>query len=85
MAPGENVIAVGEDVAAGQIVLEAGREIRAQEIGGLMALGLTSVRVRRKPRVAIISSGDEIVEPHVKPLPGQVRDVNAHCLAAIAS
>ena len=85
VAPGENVIGVGEDVVAGQTVIEAGREIRAQEIGGLMALGLTSVRVRKKPRLAIISSGDEIVEPDVNPKPGQVRDVNAQCLAAMVA
>ena len=85
MAPGENIIAVGEDVAAGQTVLKAGCDIRAQEIGAMMALGMTSVHVKRRPRVAIISTGDEIVDPQVNPLPGQVRDVNAHCLGALVS
>ena len=85
VAPGENIIAVGEDVAAGQTVLKAGCDIRAQEIGAMMALGMTSVRVKRRPRVAIISTGDEIVDPQVNPLPGQVRDVNAHCLGALVS
>ncbi len=82
-APGENCIAAGEDVVAGQTVLDAGREIRSQEIGGLMALGLVTIRVKKKPRVAIISTGDELVEPHQRPQLGQVRDVNAHCLAAM--
>ncbi len=84
-APGENCIAVGEDVTAGQTVLEAGREIRSQEIGGLMALGIVTVRVKKKPQVAIISTGDELVEPHLSPQPGQVRDVNGSCLAAMVA
>jgi molybdopterin molybdotransferase len=83
VAPGENVIMAGEDVRAGEVVLRAGREIRAQEIGGLAGLGVQSVHVRPKPRVGIISTGDEVVEPRVSPLPGQVRDVNAPCLAAL--
>lgn len=82
-APGENVIAPGEDVTSGQVVLEAGREIRPQEIGGLLALGIGALWVRARPRVAIISTGDEIVEPSAKPAPGQVRDVNGACLAAL--
>ena len=85
VAPGENVIAVGEDVQAGQTVLPRGVRLRPQEIGGLMALGITSVRVVRKPRVGLISSGDEIVDPHTRPLPGQVRDVNAYSLSALVS
>lgn len=85
VAPRENVINVGEDVTAGQVVLDVGREIRAQEIGGLMALGLQTIRVRARPRVGIISTGDEIVEPRERPRPGQIRDVNAHCLAALVA
>jgi molybdopterin molybdotransferase len=85
VAPGENVIKIGEDVFAGQVVVQAGREIRAQEIGGLLALGIGSILVRQRPRVAIISTGDEIVEPDRMPLPGQVRDVNAQCLAALVA
>lgn len=85
VAPGENVIAVGEDVLAGQTVIPRGMRLRPQEIGGLMALGITSVRAARKPRVGLISSGDEIVDPRTKPLPGQVRDVNASSLSALVS
>jgi molybdopterin molybdotransferase len=48
-----------------------------------MALGQTQVRVRRKPRVAILSSGDEVVPPEATPLPGQVRDVNAYSIGAV--
>lgn len=84
-ASGENVIGVGEDVKAGQVVLGAGSRLRPQEIGGLMALGLTTVLVKRKPRIAVISTGDEIVDPQTQPAPGQVRDVNSSSLAALVA
>jgi len=82
-APGANVIAVGEDVKKGQVAVEAGEELRPQHVGGLMALGILQVRVRVRPRVGIISSGDEVVQPHIRPSLGQVRDVNAHALGAL--
>jgi molybdopterin molybdotransferase len=85
VAEGENVIRVGEDVAAGQVVLPRGGVLRPAEIGGLMALGITSLRVARKARVGLISSGDEVVQPHDHPRPGQVRDVNSYTLAALVS
>ncbi len=83
VAEGENVIRVGEDVALGQVILPKGSPLRPAEIGGLMALGITSLRVARKVRVGIISSGDEVVEPSVRPAPGQVRDVNSYTLSAL--
>ncbi len=82
-AVGENVIQVGEDVRAGQVVIPRGASLREAEIGGLMALGIVSVRVARKPRVGLISSGDEIVEPDQAAGPGRVRDVNAYTLSAL--
>ncbi len=83
VAEGENVIRVGEDVAQGQVILPKGSPLRPAEIGGLMALGITSLRVARKVSVGIISSGDEVVEPSVRPGPGQVRDVNSYTLSAL--
>ncbi len=83
VAVGENVIAAGEDVSAGQEVIPAGVRLRPAEIGGLMALGLTHLDVARRPRAAILSSGDEVVPPEVQPGPGQVRDVNAYTLGAL--
>ena len=80
---GQNVIREGEDVAAGQVVIPAGVRLRPQEIGGLMALGIVQVRVRARPTVAILSTGDEVVEPDRQPAPGQVRDVNSYSLAAV--
>jgi molybdopterin molybdotransferase len=82
VAPGENVLAPGEDVARGETLFPAGRRLRPQEIGLLAALGLGRLAVYQKPRVAIISSGDEIVPLDAKPRPGQVRDSNAYLAAA---
>ncbi len=81
VAVGENVIKVGEDVEDRQEVIPAGTRLRPAEIGGLMALGFTSVSVARKPEVGILSSGDEVIPPGEKPAPGQVRDINAYTLS----
>lgn len=83
VAVGENVIQVGEDVAAGQEVLPAGVRLRPAEIGGLMALGRVRVRVAARPRVGILSTGDEVVPPDQTLQPGQVRDVNSYTIAAL--
>jgi molybdopterin molybdotransferase len=85
LAEGENVILEGEDVAKGSVVLPKGRKLRPAEIGGLMALGITSIRVTMRIRVGLISSGDEIVPPNEKPVKGQVRDVNAYTLASLVT
>jgi molybdopterin molybdotransferase len=81
--PGENVILVGEDVQEGQIVIPRGSWVRAMEVGGCMALGITKLRVVNKPRIGIISSGDEVVTPEQEPAPGQVRDINSYSLSAL--
>jgi molybdopterin molybdotransferase len=80
---GENVVARGDDVCAGKPVAPAGRRIRAQEIGLLAALGVVEVHVHRRPRVAVISTGDEVVPIDRKPQPGQIRDANAYALSAL--
>jgi molybdopterin molybdotransferase len=83
VAVGENILAEGEDVKAGEVVLRSGTALRPQEIGGLMALGYTKIDVAVRPRVGILSSGDEVVPPGVEPNPGQVRDINSYTLAAL--
>jgi molybdopterin molybdotransferase len=83
VAEGENVIRVGEDVAAGQIVQAKGSLIRPADIGGLIALGIMKVNVVRKIIVGLISTGDEVVHPSESPRPGQVRDVNSFTLGAL--
>lgn len=84
-AVGENVLQVGEDVAAEEAVIPAGVRIRPAEIGGLMALGITRVQVARRPVVGILSSGDEVVPPEATLAPGQVRDVNTYTLQALVA
>ncbi|HLF37210.1 MAG TPA: gephyrin-like molybdotransferase Glp, partial [Anaerolineales bacterium] len=83
VASGQNVIREGEDVAAGQVVIPAGVRLRPQEIGGLMALGIVQVQVRLRPRVALLSTGDEVVNPATQPAPGQIRDVNSYSLGTL--
>ncbi len=85
VAEGENVIAIGEDVAQGQVVQPKGSLMRPAEIGGLMALGIVHLRVSKKVRVGLISSGDEVIPPEESPRPGQVRDINSHTLAALVT
>ena len=83
VAPGENVNQVGEDIRAGDVVFHPGHEVRPQDVGGLMALGVDRVTVARRPRVAVVSTGDELVPPESTPAPGQVRDVNTYTLSAL--
>jgi molybdopterin molybdotransferase len=83
VAQGENILQKGEDVQKGEVVLPAGRRLRPQEMGGLMALGVTQVSVARQPRVGILSTGDEIIPPWEVPQPGQIRDVNSYTLSAL--
>src|SRR3990170_4728958 len=74
-AAGQNVLLAGEDVKAGEVVIEAGSLLRA--------LGVTEVDLAMKPRVAILSTGDEVVPPEAEPAAGQVRDVNSYTLSAL--
>lgn len=79
----ENVLKVGEDVSEGQEVIPAGARLRPSEIGGLMALGITRLRVAHQPRVGILSTGDEVIPPDKDLQPGQVRDVNTYTLSSL--
>jgi molybdopterin molybdotransferase len=84
VTPGENVMLAGEDVAAGDAALPAGRRLRPQDIGLMAALGMVEANVFARPRCGIISTGDELVPVEAHPRPGQVRDVNSHTLACLA-
>jgi molybdopterin molybdotransferase len=82
VAPGEHIVTVGEDVREGELVLTRGHVLRPADIGLLAGLGVTEVAVARRPRVAIISTGDELVGPEEEPGPGRVRNVNQYSLGA---
>ena len=81
---GENVHPPGLDLMRGQPVLSRGTRIGAAEVGLLATVGCTQVPVYRKPRVAVLATGDELVEPHEAPPPGSVRDSNRYALIAAA-
>lgn len=83
VARGEHVIQVGEDVGRGEAILPAGHRLRPQDIGGLLAVGITSIEVAKRPVVGILSGGDELVPPEEDPQLGQIRDINAYTLAAL--
>jgi molybdopterin molybdotransferase len=83
VALGENVIQVGEDIAQGDLILPAGHRLRAQDVGGLLAVGITRLRVARQPRVAVFATGDEVIPPDQATRPGQVRDINSYTVAAL--
>lgn len=83
VAPGEAVMQQGEDARTGQVVLPAGTLLRTQELGLLAALGKTSIPIHRRPKVAIISTGDEVIPIEQTPQVGQVRDVNTLTLALL--
>jgi molybdopterin molybdotransferase len=83
VAPGENVVQPGEDVHAGDPILPKGHALRPQDLGGLLALGITRLSVARRLKVGIVSGGDELVAPDQTPGPGQIRDINSYTLAAL--
>ncbi len=82
VAHGENIIEKGEDFTAGVAVLNPGRRLTPQDTGVLAAVGYSSVPVRKKPVVGVISTGNELVPVGSKPGPGQVRDVNSFLCAS---
>lgn len=83
VSPWQNTIQIGDDIKRGEVVLRHGRRLRAHDLGALTGVGISSLSVYKKPRVALISTGDEIVEAETEPLPGQVRNINQHSLAGL--
>lgn len=83
VAPGDNLLREGEDISVGRELFPGGWRLRPQDVGVLAALGVTRVAVRRRPRVAVISTGDEVVPAGASPVPpGKIRDINSFTLAA---
>ncbi|KAF0217264.1 MAG: molybdopterin [Geobacteraceae bacterium] len=79
---GSHVRKRGEDIRHGTVVIPAGATIRPQEIGMLSAMGTTSLAVYRRARVAILATGDELLEPGSTPAPGKIINSNSYSLAA---
>jgi molybdopterin molybdotransferase len=80
---GDFVRPAGEDFKAGDLLMDAGTRVRAQEAALLAMLGRSSISVHKKPRVAILSSGDELLAPDEPMAPGKIRETNSTSLAAL--
>ncbi len=82
VAVGDCITPRGEDIKEGELLFRAGRRIGAAEAGVLATLGRGQIEVFARPRIAVVSSGDELVDPQADPQPGQVRDSNRYVIAA---
>ena len=85
VSPWENVVRAGDDAARGTVLFETGERFTPVSVGILAAAGVTECLVYDKPRVGILSTGNEIVPACETPAPGRVRDVNAHLLSALCA
>ncbi len=83
LSPMENIIQIGEDVKAGEVLLQKGHFIKPQDIGLMAGIGKKNVRVYLQPRVGVISSGDEIVPIEKDPSPGEIRDINRYTISSL--
>ena len=83
VSPWQNVIQIGDDIKKSELVFRRGRRLRAHDLGALTGVGISSVLVYMRPRIALISTGDEIVDADTDPMLGQVRNINQHSLAGL--
>lgn len=84
-APGANIRRAGEDIMSGSVVMRQGTELRAAQLGVLASLGKPTVRVYRRPVVAIVSTGDELLELGQAHEPGKIYDSNSYSVAALVA
>jgi molybdopterin molybdotransferase len=82
ISPFENVIQPGDDFKKGSTIVEKGKRLRPQDVGALASFGIDRVNVFKRPKVAIISTGDEIIPITEDPSPGKIRDINSYTLGA---
>jgi len=82
ISPWENVVREDEDLKTGEIILRKGSRLRSQDIGVLAGIGKTNIKIYRKPKIAIISTGNEIIPAEGEPRIGQIRDINSYTLGA---
>jgi molybdopterin molybdotransferase len=83
LSPLENIIQKGEDIKAGELLLHRGHRLRPQDMGLMAGIGKTEVAVFLRPRVGIISSGDEIIPIEETPNPGEIRDINRYTISSM--
>lgn len=83
LAPLENVIQVGDDIKKEEILIHSGHRMRPQDVGIMAAIGKKEIKVFKRPKVAIISTGDEVVDIDSEPPLGKIRDVNSYTLGAL--
>lgn len=83
VSPFENVNKKGDDIKENEVALKKGRRLGSREIGVLASLGISKVSVTKKPRIGIISTGDEIVPVDADVPIGKIRDINSHILASL--
>jgi molybdopterin molybdotransferase len=81
-APGENIVPMGAEAHAGAVILSAGTRLFPAQVGAAAACGAAYLSVFARPQVAIVATGDELVEVYQKPLPQQIRNSNSYSLAA---
>jgi molybdopterin molybdotransferase len=84
VVPDTNVRRAGEDISAGETVVRAGAELGPAELGALATIGLDPAPVHRRPRVAVVTSGDELTPPGRSLGPGEIRDSNSRTVPALA-
>lgn len=77
-----NICLLGEDVKEGEVILKKGTLIDAQEIAILAGAGKSNILVFKKPKIGVLSTGSELVEPYMSPSPGQIRNSNGHQMMA---
>ena len=83
--PGQHIRNIGEDIVANQLILSVNHKIRPVDIGGLLAGGIDKLLVRKKPRIGIIPTGDELIEPGEKIFPGKIIDYNSKVIKNMIS
>lgn len=83
VAPGENVVQVGEDIKKGEALVKKGHKIRPQDIGAFAGIGIDRVAVYAKPKVAVITTGNEIIDIKEDSRFGCVRDINSYYLSTV--
>jgi len=82
---GENIIKKGEEIKKGEVILKKGHRVRPRDMGIFAGLGITEFAVYKKSSVAIISTGDELVEPEEKMKFGEIRDINTYTISYLLS